>query len=60
MFHTPLRKGAFTAALAATLAMGGTAASAETRVTLKSASSTSSYYVHDGAAGRDAPDSVGR
>lgn len=41
MFHLTLRAGA----LAAALALGGTAAMAETRVTLKSASSTSSYYV---------------
>ncbi|MFA8386296.1 MAG: TAXI family TRAP transporter solute-binding subunit [Pelagibaca sp.] len=45
MFHTPLRKGALTATIAAALAIGGTAASAESRVTLKSASSSSSYYV---------------
>jgi len=41
MFHLTLRAGA----LAVALALGGTAATAETRVTLKSASSTSSYYV---------------
>jgi TRAP transporter TAXI family solute receptor len=45
MFHPILRKGAVTAAIAATVAFGGLTASAETRVTLKSASSTSSYYV---------------
>jgi TRAP transporter TAXI family solute receptor len=45
MFHTTLRRGAATAAIAATMALGAGAADAETRVTLKSASSTSSYYV---------------
>lgn len=41
MIHTTLRA----AGLAALLSLGGLAAGAETRVTLKSASSTSSYYV---------------
>jgi uncharacterized protein len=41
MQHTTLRA----AALTAVLALGGAAAEAQTRVTLKSASSTSSYYV---------------
>lgn len=45
MFHTTRRKGALTAVVAAAMALGGAAAQAETRVTLKSASSTSSYYV---------------
>ena len=45
MFQTNLRKGALTAAVAAALALASGAANAETRVTLKSASASSSYYV---------------
>ena len=35
MFHTTLRQGAVTAVIAATMALAGAAAKAETRLTLK-------------------------
>ncbi|MEE4237212.1 MAG: TAXI family TRAP transporter solute-binding subunit [Anderseniella sp.] len=45
MFDLTLRASSVAAVFATALALTGTAAEAETRVTLKSASSTSSYYV---------------
>ncbi len=45
MFDLTLRASAVAGAFATTLALTGATAEAETRVTLKSASSTSSYYV---------------